>query len=187
MDRGAVQLLKNLRQSVATLQICSEWGSGKEEATLQMSTERVWMQGRVPQKRLTTLQASALLLVACSHAPCWLAASVALSGTFVDPLQNAYKSSSWSIGRWREICSCRGQWGAEDLVVALYVQNMWNRDNGTTHEAFSLQFIFTTPGQRQVKRRTRDEDKWSGSMIPAFCHLLCCNTIASPHMQCFAE
>ena len=94
MDRGAVQLLKNLRQSVATLQICGEWGAGKEEATLQMSTERVWMQGRVPQKRLTTLQASALLLVARSRAPCWLAASVALSGTFVGPFQNAYQSSS---------------------------------------------------------------------------------------------
>ena len=39
--------------------------------------------------------------------------------------------------------------------MALYVQNMWNRSNGTTHEAFSLQFIFTTPGQRQVKPRTR--------------------------------
>ena len=94
MKTGAVQLLKNLRQSVATLQICGEWGSGKEEATLQMSTERVWMQGRVPQKRLTTLQASALLLVARSHAPCWLAASVAFSGTLVDPFHNAYKSSS---------------------------------------------------------------------------------------------
>lgn len=57
MGSHAVQLLKNLRQSVATLQICGEWGSGKDEATLQMSTERVWMQGRVPQKRLTTLQA----------------------------------------------------------------------------------------------------------------------------------
>lgn len=56
-----MQLLKNLRQSVATLQICGEWGAGKEEATLQMSTERVWMQGRVPQKRLTTLQAATLL------------------------------------------------------------------------------------------------------------------------------
>ena len=62
-----MQLLKNLRQSVATLQICGEWGSGKEEATLQMSTERVWMQGRVPQKRLTTLQASALLCPPLSH------------------------------------------------------------------------------------------------------------------------
>ena len=57
-----MQLLKNLRRSIATLQICGEWGSGKDEATLQMSTERVWMQGRVPQKRLTTLQAIALLL-----------------------------------------------------------------------------------------------------------------------------
>ena len=35
----------------------------------------------------------------------------------------------------------------------LRVQNMWNRNNGTTHEAFSLQFIFTTPGQRQVIMR----------------------------------
>ncbi|CAK0782854.1 hypothetical protein CVIRNUC_006049 [Coccomyxa viridis] len=88
-----LHLLKNLRQSVATLQICGEWGAGKEEATLQMSTERVWMQGRVPQKRLTTLQ------------------------------------------------------------------NMWNRNNGTTHEAFSLQFIFTTPGQRQV------EGKWDAETV----------------------
>ena len=53
-----MQLLKNLRQSVATLQICGEWGSANDDATLEMSTDRVWMQGRAPQKRLTALQAS---------------------------------------------------------------------------------------------------------------------------------
>jgi len=58
-----VQLLKNLRQSVATLQICGEWGSGNDDATLEMSTDRVWMQGRAPQKRLTALQASYLLRI----------------------------------------------------------------------------------------------------------------------------
>ena len=71
MGSYAVQLLKNLRQSVATLQICGEWGSGKDEATLQMSTERVWMQGRVPQKRLTTLQAMLFTVdpFTCRQAP----------------------------------------------------------------------------------------------------------------------
>ena len=47
----------NLRQSVATLQICGEWQGEKQEAMLEMSTERVWVQGRAPQKRLAALQA----------------------------------------------------------------------------------------------------------------------------------
>ncbi|CAL5220304.1 g2292 [Coccomyxa viridis] len=51
-----IKLMKNLRQSVATLQICGEWGSANDDATLEMSTDRVWMQGRAPQKRLTALQ-----------------------------------------------------------------------------------------------------------------------------------
>ncbi|EIE22653.1 hypothetical protein COCSUDRAFT_66327 [Coccomyxa subellipsoidea C-169] len=52
-----VKLLKNLRRSVATLQICGEWRSeNDEDAMLEMSTQRVWMQGRAPQKRLTALQ-----------------------------------------------------------------------------------------------------------------------------------
>ena len=50
------QLLRNLRQSVATLQICGEWQGEKEEAMLEMATERVWVQGRAPQKRLAALQ-----------------------------------------------------------------------------------------------------------------------------------
>jgi hypothetical protein len=54
-----VKLLRNLRHSVTTLQICGEWGEGQhetDEATLEMKTERVWMQGRAPQKRLSALQ-----------------------------------------------------------------------------------------------------------------------------------
>lgn len=50
------QLLKNLRRSVATLQICGEWRAENEDATLEMSTQRVWVQGRAPQKRLSALQ-----------------------------------------------------------------------------------------------------------------------------------
>lgn len=58
--------MKNLRQSVATLQICGEWGSANDDATLEMSTDRVWMQGRAPQKRLTALQASKALSTSAS-------------------------------------------------------------------------------------------------------------------------
>ena len=58
--------MKNLRQSVATLQICGEWGSANDDATLEMSTDRVWMQGRAPQKRLTALQASQALSTSAS-------------------------------------------------------------------------------------------------------------------------
>ena len=63
-----VQLLKNLRQSVATLQICGEWGSGNDDATLEMSTDSVWMQGRAPQKRLTALQVRAVSQYYHAHA-----------------------------------------------------------------------------------------------------------------------
>jgi len=57
-----VQLLMNLRRSVATLQICGEWRSeNDEDATLEIATDRVWMQGRAPQKRLTALQVSPIL------------------------------------------------------------------------------------------------------------------------------
>ena len=55
---ACAQLLKNLRQSVATLQICGDWaqqGSG-QDAVLEMATERVWVQGRASQKRLMALQ-----------------------------------------------------------------------------------------------------------------------------------
>ncbi|KAK9795502.1 hypothetical protein WJX73_010272 [Symbiochloris irregularis] len=52
-----VQLLHNLRRSVATLQICGDWGaSDGQDATLELSNESLWMQGRAPQKRLTVLQ-----------------------------------------------------------------------------------------------------------------------------------
>lgn len=51
-----IQLLKNLRRSVTTLDICGQWGEKGDEATLEMETKRVWMQGRAPQKRLSTLQ-----------------------------------------------------------------------------------------------------------------------------------
>lgn len=49
------QLLLNLRQSVATLDICGEWGSN-EEATLEMQSGAVYVQGRAPQNRLSALQ-----------------------------------------------------------------------------------------------------------------------------------
>ncbi|GMH40236.1 hypothetical protein BSKO_08140 [Bryopsis sp. KO-2023] len=52
-----IQLLKNLRQSVATLEVCGEWDKeDTAEATLEMSTPRIWMQGRAPQRRLSVLQ-----------------------------------------------------------------------------------------------------------------------------------
>ncbi|CAL8470645.1 g10187 [Coccomyxa elongata] len=51
-----IKLLKNLRRSVATLQICGEWRAENEDAALEMSTQRVWVQGRAPQKRLSALQ-----------------------------------------------------------------------------------------------------------------------------------
>ena len=57
---------------MTTLQICGEWGSGNDDATLEMSTERVWMQGRAPQKRLTALQARNATPAACvtAHHTC---------------------------------------------------------------------------------------------------------------------
>lgn len=54
-----VKLLKNLRRSVATLDICGEWGTGSkanDEAALEVKTDRVWMEGRAQQKRLSALQ-----------------------------------------------------------------------------------------------------------------------------------
>ena len=56
-----MQLLKNLRQSIATLEICGEWGTGQranDDASLEVRTERVWMEGRAQQKRLSALQVS---------------------------------------------------------------------------------------------------------------------------------
>ena len=61
-----VRLLANLQKSVATLSVCGEWGgegSGKEqggddEAALEMSSARVWVQGRAPAARLSSLQAA---------------------------------------------------------------------------------------------------------------------------------
>lgn len=58
-----VQLLHSLRKSVATLQISGDWGAGNGEdndATLELSTDCIWMQGRAPQKRLSLLQARLL-------------------------------------------------------------------------------------------------------------------------------
>lgn len=54
-----VKLLKNLRRSVTTLDICGEWGTGDradDEAALEVKTDRVWMEGRAQQKRLSALQ-----------------------------------------------------------------------------------------------------------------------------------
>ena len=67
-----VRLLANLQKSVATLAVCGEWGSGSDggkgkqgngddtgdEAALEMSTSRVWVQGRAPAARLSSLQAA---------------------------------------------------------------------------------------------------------------------------------
>lgn len=67
-----VRLLANLQQSVATLSVCGEWGSGgsggessgggggggDDEAALEMSSARVWVQGRAPAARLSSLQAA---------------------------------------------------------------------------------------------------------------------------------
>ena len=58
---SSLQLLTNLRRSVATLDICGEWGTGSkanDEAALEVKTDRVWMEGRAQQKRLSALQAS---------------------------------------------------------------------------------------------------------------------------------
>ncbi|KAL3161786.1 hypothetical protein ABBQ38_008880 [Trebouxia sp. C0009 RCD-2024] len=54
-----VKLLKNLRRSVTTLEICGEWGTGdsaNDEAALEVKTDRIWMEGRAQQKRLSALQ-----------------------------------------------------------------------------------------------------------------------------------
>lgn len=52
-----IQVLQNLRQSVATLEVCGEWDQeGSAEATLEMSTPRIWMQGRAAQRQLSVLQ-----------------------------------------------------------------------------------------------------------------------------------
>ena len=56
-----LQLLKNLRQSVATLDICGEWGTGdsaNDEAALEVKSDRIWMEGRAQQRRLSALQVS---------------------------------------------------------------------------------------------------------------------------------
>lgn len=56
-----LQLLKNLRRSVTTLDICGEWGTGdsaNDEAALEVKTHRIWMEGRAQQKRLSALQVS---------------------------------------------------------------------------------------------------------------------------------
>ena len=51
-----VKLLRNLQRSVATLHVCGQWDSDSDEATLEMRTPLVWMQGRAPHKRLSVLQ-----------------------------------------------------------------------------------------------------------------------------------
>lgn len=64
-----VRLLANLQKSVATLSVCGEWGAGGEEggkgpsggddeAALEMSSARVWVEGRAPAARLSSLQAA---------------------------------------------------------------------------------------------------------------------------------
>ena len=42
------RLLANLRESVATLHVCGDWDGASEDAALEMSTPRVWVQGRAP-------------------------------------------------------------------------------------------------------------------------------------------
>ena len=61
-----LQLLKNLRRSVATLDICGEWGTADDEAALEVKTDRVWMEGRAQQKRLSALQASFHFISFCA-------------------------------------------------------------------------------------------------------------------------
>lgn len=57
-----VKLLLNLQKSVATLSVCGEWGGNSgnsdDEAALEMSSARVWVQGRAPAARLSSLQAA---------------------------------------------------------------------------------------------------------------------------------
>ena len=57
-----LQLLRNLKHSVATLQVLAEWGVGsweRDEATLEVHTKRVWMHGHASQRRLARLQVRA--------------------------------------------------------------------------------------------------------------------------------
>lgn len=59
-----LQLLKNLRRSVATLDVCGEWGTGdsaNDEAALEVRTDRIWMEGRAQQKRFSALQVSCII------------------------------------------------------------------------------------------------------------------------------
>lgn len=56
---SCLQLLRNLRHSVTTLEILGEWGTGarsEDEAALELKTDRMWMEGRAQQKRLSALQ-----------------------------------------------------------------------------------------------------------------------------------
>ena len=57
-----LQLLRSLKHSVATLQVSGGFGVGpreREEATLEVRTDRVWLQGRASQRRLGRLQVRA--------------------------------------------------------------------------------------------------------------------------------
>lgn len=53
------QLLRNLREGVQTLHVCGDWAV-TDDAVLDMSTDRVWVQGRAPRKRISALQVPAL-------------------------------------------------------------------------------------------------------------------------------
>lgn len=171
----AVQLLKNLRQSVATLQICGEWGSANDDATLEMSTQRVWMQGRAPQKRLTALQASVCFsrpdsthhLILPASLRCCMQERLRLPVASASLI--AY-SLNWSVQCSPVAChtslhlippglrpcgACTISSSACQSAVAHAdesgaAQNMWNRNNGTAQEAFALRFIFTAPDHREV-------------------------------------
>ena len=65
LNLNRVSIIVSAKKSVATLSVCGEWGgdngkgnSGDDEAALEMSSARVWVQGRAPAARLSSLQAA---------------------------------------------------------------------------------------------------------------------------------
>ena len=142
---------------MATLQICGEWGSGNDDATLEMSTERVWVQGRAPQKRLTALQARNATPAACitAHHTCHAAGKRKVARNTGDHTRHM---QSTCIRDHQATCHAPPNLSAQgvadtELIERRPMQNMWNRNNGTAQEAFALRFIFTTQEQREVTFR----------------------------------